>query len=202
MPKPSKPIKYKEAFHCIRLDTPCHICVSHKPNTGGYIPYRINNKKVLYHRYIYEKHFGEIEKGLQIRHKCDQPSCINIDHLEIGTPIENAQDKVSRGRWAGNVKIKDQHLEYINNHSHSLKFLAKKLKVSIATVSRHRNKIRKKSLMGFNKTIKMFNEILEDPIFENNQSPDILSIKTSIIKKISECLQELNNYKDYINEDS
>jgi transposase len=49
-------------------------------------------------RWLYEKSIGKIPKGFVIRHKCDNPKCINIDHLEIGTQKDNVQDMMKRGR--------------------------------------------------------------------------------------------------------
>lgn len=39
-------------------------------------------------------------KGLVIRHKCDNPRCVNPEHLTPGTQVDNYQDSVSRGRSA------------------------------------------------------------------------------------------------------
>jgi uncharacterized protein (DUF433 family) len=38
--------------------------------------------------------------GLLIRHRCDNPPCVNPGHLEVGTPADNAADMVSRSRQA------------------------------------------------------------------------------------------------------
>ena len=40
--------------------------------------------------------FGEIPKGMVIRHKCDNPNCCNIEHLEIGTQKDNIEDMIKR----------------------------------------------------------------------------------------------------------
>ena len=52
------------------------------------------------HRWAWVKFFGPIPKGLLVCHKCDNPICINPDHLELGTISDNAVDSVRRGRHA------------------------------------------------------------------------------------------------------
>jgi hypothetical protein len=39
-------------------------------------------------------------RGLQVLHLCDNPPCVRPDHLKIGTPQDDADDKVSKGRQA------------------------------------------------------------------------------------------------------
>ena len=50
------------------------------------------------HRFFYENLVGPIPAGLQIRHACDVPACVNPAHLSVGTGKDNAQDCIARGR--------------------------------------------------------------------------------------------------------
>jgi hypothetical protein len=57
----------------------------------------------LAHRVIY-KEFIEDPRGLCVLHRCDNPSCINPDHLYLGTNQDNVDDRVARGRQTGHWK--------------------------------------------------------------------------------------------------
>src|SRR5690606_2829424 len=58
----------------------------------------INRKHKAVHRLAYETWVGPIPDGHIVRHRCDNPPCINPIHLETGTWGDNMKDKVERGR--------------------------------------------------------------------------------------------------------
>lgn len=50
------------------------------------------------HRFSYLMNCGPIPDGLHVLHKCDNPSCVRPDHLEVGTPLKNMVDAAKRNR--------------------------------------------------------------------------------------------------------
>lgn len=78
----------------------CHICTSHCKDKDGYCYARINKKTGKLHRKLWIENYGPIPDGMVIRHTCDNPSCINLAHLLIGTPSDNTNDMLERGRQA------------------------------------------------------------------------------------------------------
>ena len=64
----------------------------------GYGRVHFMTNKIKAHRVSYEMRFGPIPDGNIIRHKCDNPSCVNPNHLEPGTQKDNAVDMSKRGR--------------------------------------------------------------------------------------------------------
>ena len=85
----------------------CHIWIGN--TICGYGQTSYLGKKIGTHRLSYLLQIGEIPEGKIICHSCDVPSCLNPDHLFLGTPKTNAEDKVSKGRQIKNTWSKGEN---------------------------------------------------------------------------------------------
>ena len=75
--------------------------------SGGYGTVRFGGFTYVVHRLIWVFENGPIPVDLEIRHACDRPSCIRLDHLSLGTHTQNMQDMWDRGR--ANPPIGSRH---------------------------------------------------------------------------------------------
>lgn len=141
-----RPLEYKID------DSGCFICTSHASNGNKYnhIRFKMNNKNVLAHRFVYQECFGEIPDGLVVRHKCDKPKCINPEHLELGTDGDNVRDMVSRGRQArgeknGNSILKEsdiREIRFLLSKGYSCVEIGKMYKTAAPNISNIKNRKR------------------------------------------------------------
>lgn len=79
-----------------RVETGCWNWTRAKDGKGygvAYVPYRISA-----HRLSFEVTHGPIPAGKHVLHRCDNPACINPDHLFVGTHRDNMLDKENKGR--------------------------------------------------------------------------------------------------------
>ena len=73
-------------------------------NAAGYGRIRLRNprRQAYAHRASYEAFHGPVPDGLNVLHKCDNPSCVNPDHLFAGTQKQNIIDCRDKGRLVDN----------------------------------------------------------------------------------------------------
>lgn len=129
----------------------CWNCTSHVPNTYGYPQIRYKRKFVMLSHVIYELHFGELREGLQVLHHCDNPKCLNPDHLFAGTNKDNVDDMVMKNRQShqGSPGMKgEKHpqaklndisvVDILRDRTLNLRQMAKKYGVSMAVISKIR----------------------------------------------------------------
>lgn len=113
-------------------------------NGGGYGQIRVGgagSKKEMVHRFVYRTEIGPIPRGLVVMHKCDNPRCVRPAHLRLGTPRENTQDMIAKGRDTisgerhSNAKLTEQDVRYIRaNADRGPTALAREIGVSLMSV--------------------------------------------------------------------
>jgi hypothetical protein len=67
-------------------------------NRKGYGVIAVEKRFFKVHRLSFEKFKGKLAPGDLVMHTCDQRSCFNPRHLQAGSPADNTQDMISKGR--------------------------------------------------------------------------------------------------------
>lgn len=79
---------------------------------GGYGHLKRDRQRTMMkvHILAYELFIGPVPQGLFVCHRCDNPPCCNPDHLFLGTPKDNVQDCIAKGRKRlGKIYSGDEH---------------------------------------------------------------------------------------------
>ena len=113
----------------------------------GYGRIMVARVKYMAHRLSYSLNNGPIPDGYVVRYKCDNPSCINPEHLEVGTQADNIADKVSRGRQArgsgvGRAILTEESVREIRSSPLKVSELSTLYGVSVVSI---RNILRRKT---------------------------------------------------------
>jgi hypothetical protein len=144
-PNSKLPIEERFLEKVIKTDG-CWIWASSK-NNDGYGHFRFGGKMVRAHRASYHLFRGEIPEGCVIAHKCDNPGCVNPDHLIACGQFENVQDcyvkgRTGRGEKNRHAKLKEKDVLAIKalilNGKNNTE-IAKMFPIDRSVVSRIRN---------------------------------------------------------------
>ena len=108
------------------------------PNPGEYGRICAGGRQVLVHRYSYEMYVGPIPADLCVCHRCDEPACVNPEHLFLGTRPENTADmdrknRRARGQLVG-AKLTAEQVLVIATRPGSTRKMAKEYGVSRPTI--------------------------------------------------------------------
>jgi len=90
------------------------------------------------HRYSYILMHGKIPSDMMVCHMCDNPPCVNPNHLFLGTAKDNAWDSIRKGRNAfgergGTSKLKEEQVRDIKDTC-NIQVLATKYNISVRTI--------------------------------------------------------------------
>ena len=91
----------RHAIKAVPRDSGCIEWTGAKTATG-YGRAHAGGKHWLAHRLFYTVYRGEIPKGMYVCHSCDVPSCVNPEHLFLGTQADNLRDMDAKGRRNSN----------------------------------------------------------------------------------------------------
>lgn len=99
----------------------CWICKNYI-DRKGYGNIKVKQKNTRAHRRVYEIINGKIPNNLIVRHTCDIRSCVNPDHLILGTIQDNNKDTIDRNRTCKgekhySTKLKEKDIIDIRNNN-------------------------------------------------------------------------------------
>ena len=93
----------------------CWEWIAHKSYQGyGRFKGAKSTGNILTHRISWVFHKGELSEKDCVLHKCDNPSCVNPDHLFVGSKADNNKDRALKKRsglrWKNKEYCKRNHL--------------------------------------------------------------------------------------------
>lgn len=80
-------------------------CIESSYWPSGIYPRKwVDGKFVLVSHIMWEDNYGPVLEGMFVCHHCDNPRCVRLDHLFLGTPSDNVRDCVAKGRQKNTKK--------------------------------------------------------------------------------------------------
>ena len=108
---------------------------------GGYGQFKVKGTQLKAHRVAFFLCTGTDPRELLICHTCDNPSCVNPEHLFLGTPADNMLDKTAKGRATsgdahGSSKLTAPDILMIRSDTRTQKLIAIDYGVGRALISK------------------------------------------------------------------
>src|ERR1700722_6449686 len=91
---------------------------------NGYGVFSFNGKPIMATRFVFIEKGIVLNSEIDVLHKCDNPSCVNPNHLRLGTARENAADMLDRNREARGEDLPQSKLN--NEKVKKIRILLKK----------------------------------------------------------------------------
>jgi hypothetical protein len=184
-------------------------------SSSGYGKLSIGGRHGFYaraSRISYYLTFGEFNEELYVCHKCDNPLCVNSNHLFLGTAKENTDDMyikerqslppINNGEQHGNHKLTEEEVLYIYNSYSSMKELAFTFNVTTTTIHRI---LTGKAWKHLNLIPKTFEKFIPEPKRFLSEE-DVKFIRNSNLKNIElaikfnydpSSISKIKKYKSY-----
>lgn len=140
-----QPIKERlSRYTQIDSETGCWNWTGYK-DKDGYGNINIGRSPHQAHRVSYHEFKGFFDTTLQVRHTCDNPSCINPSHLVLGTHKDNMKDKKERNRVKGErhprSKLTEKEILGIRESTLSQSQLARDMGLNQSFIGKVRNRV-------------------------------------------------------------
>ena len=141
----SDPLPRFEAKYIPEPNSGCWLWIGaihdHRSPQLPYGSFRFFGKPSYAHRVAWHLYRGEIPSGAHVLHKCDQPMCVNPQHLRLGDHLQNMKEmtdkkryKVFLGERHANSKLKESQVLEIRRSELSLAELARDYGVTVQAV--------------------------------------------------------------------
>lgn len=135
--KPARVISNRDRFlsKVKKMPSGCWEWQGSTATNNGYGRFWVGNRHVMAHRFSWRLSGNKIPQGQFLCHSCDNPKCVNPDHMFVGTHAENMQDAVAKNRHSGKLSTEDvQEIRGLLNSTFTQEQIGKMYEVSRAAI--------------------------------------------------------------------